>query len=95
MTANEHRHPAQREAGRQGGRKTQEALARLHSAGVAKSRRTASLPGAGGRHLPLWGGVPSALYDLGDCDATVEARRALGKADAVDAARERVRGGGK
>lgn len=35
------------------------ALARLHSAGVAKSRRTASLPGAGGRRRPLQGTPPS------------------------------------
>lgn len=56
-----HRHSAQREAGQRGGRKTPEALARLHSARVAQSRRRASLPGAGGRRLPLWGGAPSRL----------------------------------
>ena len=57
MTA--HRHTANRETGQRGGRKTQEALARLHSARVAKSRHRAALPGAGGRHLPLQGGAPS------------------------------------
>ena len=50
MTA--HRHTANRETGQRGGRKTQEALARLHSARVAKSRHRAALPGAGGRQRP-------------------------------------------
>jgi hypothetical protein len=59
MSDKSHRHPAHRKTGQRGGRKTPEALARLHSAGVAKPRRTASLPGAGGRHLPLQGGAPS------------------------------------
>ena len=47
-----------RERGRAGGRH-QKALARPHSGGVAKSRRTPALPGAGGRRLPLQGGAPS------------------------------------
>ena len=42
----------------------QKALARLHSARVAKSRRRASLPRAGGRRLPLWGGTPSKGVDV-------------------------------
>ena len=57
MTA--HRHTANPKRGSGAGGRQKAALARLHSAGVAKSRRTASLPGAGGRHLPLWGGAPS------------------------------------
>ena len=48
-----------RERGGAGGRH-KAALARLHSARVAQSRRRASLPGAGGRRLPLWGGAPPA-----------------------------------
>lgn len=38
-----------------------QALARLHSARVAQSRRRAALPRAAGRHLPLWGGAPSKM----------------------------------
>ena len=69
-----------RERGGAGGRH-KAALARLHSARVAQSRRRASLPGAGGRRLPLWGGAPPLkdaeldqsmrLYDLRHSCATL------------------------
>ena len=54
--------PASRARGSGAGGRQKAALARLHSAGVAKSRRTASLPRAGGRRLPLWGGTPSRSF---------------------------------
>lgn len=59
-----HRHPAKLRRGSGAGGRHQKALARLHSGGVAKSRRTPSLPRAGGRRLPLWGGAPSQSAHL-------------------------------
>lgn len=49
------RHPANRETGQRAGGRHKAALARLHSARVAQSRRRASLPRAGGRQRPLQG----------------------------------------
>ena len=46
--------------GQRGGRETTEALARLHSGRVAQSRRSPSLPGAGGRQRPHPGRASSA-----------------------------------